>query len=114
MSIIDLIDWGLVGFSALWILGASLLLATFGFGYYVAQERRAPIRFVLRGPGYRLGLNVGLALFALGMAGNAAVWWERSVWAILAVLFAFQAFRAARRRTSLRSAGRRVGTLEDE
>jgi hypothetical protein len=94
MSGLDLIDWGLVGFSALWILGASLLLATFSVGYYVAQERRTRTLLVIKRRRYRLALNGGLALFALGMAGNAATWWERLLSAILTLVFAYQTYRS--------------------
>jgi hypothetical protein len=100
MAGLDLIDWRLVAFSALWILGASILLATFSFGYFVARERRTRTRAVLRGQGYQVGLYGGLALFALGMAGGAGTWWEALIWAVLALLFTYWTLRQAGRRES--------------
>src|SRR5438270_2449851 len=39
MSNLNLIDWRLVGFSALWIIGLSVLLAAFSFADYTAAQQ---------------------------------------------------------------------------
>ena len=98
MSSLDLIDWRLVGFSALWITGLSLILAAFSFGDYIASQRRLRTRDVLRWPGYQAAINSGLVLFCVGLIGSAHTWWEQLLWAVLAVAFGYQAWGAWRRR----------------
>jgi hypothetical protein len=95
-----MVDWYLVGFSALWILGLSLMLATLSYADYEAYRRQARTRDVLAEPGYQLALNAGLSLFCLGLLGSARAWWERALWVVLALAFSVQVVRAwqARRR----------------
>jgi drug/metabolite transporter (DMT)-like permease len=99
MSNLDLIDWRLVGFSALWLGGLSVILAAFSFGDYTASQRRLRTRAVLAWPGYQAAFNGGLVLFCLGLMGSAFVWWQQALWAVLAVAFGYQTWAAWRRRT---------------
>jgi hypothetical protein len=98
MSNLDLIDWRLVGFSALWITGLSVVLAAFSFADYAASQRRLRTRVVLGWPGHLIAINAGLLLFCLGLVGSARAWWEQILWAALAVTFGYQAWVAWRRR----------------
>ena len=98
MNNLDLIDWRLVGFSALWIIGLSVLLAAFSFADYVAAQRRLRTREVLGRPGYQAAMYGGLVLFCLGLVGSAHAWWEQMLWAVLAVAFGYQTWAAWRKR----------------
>ena len=98
MSNLDLIDWRLVGFSALWLSGLSVILAAFSFGDYTASQRRLRTREVLGWPSYQAAFNSGLVLFCLGLMGVAQVWWQQGLWAVLAAAFAYQTWAAWRRR----------------
>ena len=98
MSNLDLIDWRLVGFSALWIVGLSIILAALSFGDYVAAQQRVRLRVVLAWPGYRAAINSGLVLFCLGLLGSSRAWWEQLLWAALVIAFGYQAWVAWGRR----------------
>jgi hypothetical protein len=98
MSNLDLIDWRLVGFSALWLSGLSVILAAFSFGDFTASQQHVRTREVLGWPGYQATFNVGLVLFCLGLIGSAHALWEQLLWAVLAVAFAYQTWAAWRRR----------------
>ena len=98
MTNLDLIDWRLVGFSALWISGLSVLLAAFSFADYTASQRRLRTRDVLRWPSYQAALCAGLVLFCLGLVGSAHAWWAQVLWGALAVAFAYQGWAAWRKR----------------
>lgn len=95
-----LIDWKLVGFSALWILGLSVLLATFSFADYAAHVQSARLLDVLKRRDYQLGFYAGLALVALGMTGSSRAWWETAIWILLTTAFAYQILRTWRGRTA--------------
>jgi hypothetical protein len=99
MSNLDLIDWRLVGFSALWLSGLSAILAAFSFGDYTASQRHLRTREVLSWPGYQVAFNGGLVLFCLGLMGRAQMWWQQGLWAVLALGFSYQTWSAWRRHT---------------
>ena len=98
MTNLGLIDWRLVGFSALWVLGLSVILAAFSFGDYSAAQEGARTRDVLARPGYLTAFNGGLVLFCVGLLGDAHAWWAQLLWAALAAPFAYQTWAAWRRR----------------
>jgi hypothetical protein len=93
---LELIDWRLVGFSALWILGLSIILAAFGAADYAASQApsHARTRDVLRTPGYQAALFSGMLLFCLGLLGSVHTWWEAALWLGLASAFAYQTWQA--------------------
>jgi len=97
MENLNLIDWRMVGFAALWITGLAVVLSALGFAYYEAVETGERLRECWRLPGYQLALNGGLALFCLGLSGPAGVWWERFLWVLLALAFAAYAWQSRRR-----------------
>ncbi len=97
MSNLGLIDWGLVSFSALWIVGLSIILAACSFADYNAAEQRLRTRTVLRGPSYQAAINAGLVLFCLGLMGSSRAWWEQLLWSALAITFAYLAIAARNR-----------------
>jgi hypothetical protein len=88
MENLDLIDWRMVGFASLWILGLAALLTALGFADYHAKREGRTLRALLGEPGYQIWMDLGLALFCLGMLGSARAWWETALWAALAAAFA--------------------------
>ena len=100
MNNLELIDWRLVGFSSLWILGLSLILVAFSAADYEASQERAQARTrdMLRMPRYQAALHAGMLLVCLGLLGSAHTWWEGVLWLGLTLAFAFQAWQAWRRR----------------
>jgi hypothetical protein len=98
MENLQLIDWGMVAFASLWIFGLALLLTTLGFAEFHASREGRRIRTVLREPGYQIPINLGLALFCVGMLGGAQAWWERVLWGLLAAAFAAYTWKAYRER----------------
>jgi len=101
MSNLDLIDWRLVGFSALWLTGLGVLLATFSFADYLAAQRQVRTRSVLGWPGSLAAIYAGCVLFCLGLLGTAPAWWQQALWALLTAAFAYLTWAAWRRRTPL-------------
>jgi hypothetical protein len=91
-----LIDWRLVGFSALWILGLSVLLATISFADYTANTEGVRLRDALGRRSYQAAIYAGLTLFGFGLAGTAGSWWETAIWIVLGLAFAFLSWRTWR------------------
>ena len=89
MTNLDLIDWGMVGFSSLWILGLAILLSVLGFAYYNADQPKTSFRGELRSEAYQKAINGALTLVCLGLLGSARAWWERIIWALLALSFLY-------------------------
>jgi hypothetical protein len=80
------INWTDVGFSTIWIFGASIILATFSYLYWVSTVSKQSLREQMKRPGYQQPLWIGLVLIAVGMAGTSSRTWEAVVWIILALL----------------------------
>lgn len=86
-----MIDWAWVAFTVLWVVGLAFVLATFSFANYLAYHERQRFRQVIARPTLEFVMNLGLALFCLGLVGNAEALWERVLWGILASMFVVQA-----------------------
>lgn len=80
----------------LWVLGLAGALATFSYMSWYRSLRGWRWVHTLLLPRSLAPLCGSLALFALGMALNAALadqpppWWQTTAWSILALLFAVQ------------------------
>ena len=98
MTNLDLIDWRLVGFSAAWILGLAVVLAAFGFADFHARLHGSRFRDQVRLPAYQAPIDIGLALFSLGMAGSAGGVWEVALWGALAAGSVYLAARSVLRK----------------
>ena len=101
MSTLDLIDWRLVAFSALWLTGLAVLLAVVSFADYLAAQQHLRTRAVLVWPGSQAATYMGFLLFCLGLLGLAHPWWQQLLWGLLAAAFAYLAWSAWRRRARL-------------
>lgn len=103
MENLDLIDWRMVGFASLWISGLAVILTTVGFADYHAAISGEKLRVGLGRPHCRIAINLGLALFSLGLLGSSAAWWEMVLWGLLAAAFVGYAVRAFRKLLSERT-----------
>jgi len=97
MENLSLIDWPMVAFGALWIVGLAVILSALGFAYYEAGQADEKLRTLLRRSPFQRALNAGLTLFCLGMIGSAGAIWERVLWGLLAAAFAFYTWQAGRK-----------------
>ena len=96
MENLNLINWPMVAFAALWIIGLAVILSALGFAYYEAGQADEKLRARLRRPIFQRALNAGLTLFCLGMIGSADALWERVLWGLFAVAFAFYTWQSWR------------------
>lgn len=88
-----MIDWYGVFRNALWILGLAVAFAAFSYtDWWRGQQRpRLSLRQALSLPNFQAPFSLGMVLFCLGLALSSRRWWEIAVWAVLGVLFAWQA-----------------------
>ncbi len=91
-----MIDWVLVGFNALWILGLGLVVASLSFTNCLASQQKRRFRQALEMPACRIVIDLGLVFFCLGWAGGVSSTWERFVWTVLALMFALQTWQAGK------------------
>ncbi len=94
----DLIDWVGVAKNALWILGLAIMLAAFSYADWWAATNHARLRTVLGAPIFQTPFNLGLTLFAAGLASTSRTWWEIGAWIVLGLLFAWQTIASWRSR----------------
>ena len=87
--------WEVVA-NSVWILGLAVLLAAFSWASWAASAEGIRFRAVLRRPGIQRVLILGLMLFCAGLAATARAWWERTLWGLLTVIFAVQAWLTRR------------------
>ena len=90
MENLNLIDWRMVGFAALWLGGLSVLLASVSMADYHAHTEGRRLRAVLGERGYQAAINLGFFLFCVGLLGSARTLWEQIAWGGLALAFAAQ------------------------
>ena len=64
----NLIDWGGVAKNALWILGLAVILAALSYADWWAATNQKRLIAVLRTPLFQTPFNLGLTLFAAGLA----------------------------------------------
>ncbi len=83
MNVIDV--WDVVR-NGLWILGLSVLLATWSWARYAAYQAHVRTRHKLNELKYALALDAGLLLFVGGMAATEGRWWARLLWIALGVV----------------------------
>ncbi len=96
----ELIDWVGVAKNALWIMGLAVMLAAFSYTDWWAATHQERLRSALGAPRFQTPFNLGLTIFAAGLASTSSAWWEIGAWSVLSVLFAWQTFvawRAGRR-----------------
>ncbi len=95
-----MIDWRLVLFSAMWISGAALALATLSYASWSASLRGERLRAVLKRSEYQRVLLAAACLICVGLGLTATSWLETALWIMLAVISAatyISLWRKARR-----------------
>ena len=83
-----MIDWPLVFFSAVWIGGAALALATCSYASWSASMHGERLRAVLQRSVYQRVLLAAACLICVGLGLTAASWLETLLWIILAIISA--------------------------
>jgi hypothetical protein len=99
-----MIDWPLVFFSAIWISGAALGLATLSYASWSASVRNERLRVVLQRSAYQRALLAAGCLICVGPGLTAASWLETGLWLTLAAISAatfISLWRKARRNQQL-------------
>ncbi len=95
-----MIDWRLVLFSAMWISGAALALATLSYASWSASLRGERLRAVLQRSEYQRVLLAAACLICVGLGLTATSWLETALWIMLAIISAatyISLWRKARR-----------------
>lgn len=87
--------WAVVA-NGLWVLGLALVLAVLSWGYWAAQVEEERMRDVLGRPALRRTMDLGLAVFCVGLAATSQPWWQRVLWAALGVAWLVDAALAGR------------------
>jgi len=82
--------WGVLA-NSLWILGLAILLAALSWAHWVANTKKVRLRAVLGRPWAQRVLTLGLILLCAGLAATGRTWWERALWALLAVAWGVSA-----------------------
>jgi hypothetical protein len=72
--------------NALWILGLSIVLASWSYTSWWASMRRIKVRHALGLPRFQTPFAVGLTLFCASLAWGSTRWWERGLWIVLGCL----------------------------
>jgi hypothetical protein len=96
--------WGVVA-NSLWVLGLSVLLATLSWSSWASSEEKVRFKAVLRRPGIRRLIDVGLLLFCAGLAATARTWWERILWGALAVAWGVQGWLTGQKKPEANEEG---------
>ncbi len=86
----NLIDWAGVAKNALWILGLAVILAALSYVDWWAGVNHQRLTAALRTPVFQTPFNLGMTLFATGLASTSRSWWEIGAWSALLLLFAWQ------------------------
>jgi hypothetical protein len=90
--------WGIVT-NGLWVVGLAILLATWSYGRWSAQNAHIKTRVKLQELRYALVLDLGLVLFIIGMAATESRQWAQVIWALLGlVVVGHAALRIAKSR----------------
>jgi hypothetical protein len=88
-----MIDWYLVSFNALWIIGLGFVTAGLSLANYLGSRQNWRVGRALKIPVCNIMIGMGLVFFCLGLAGVTAAFWERILWVVLALIFVFQIWR---------------------
>lgn len=85
-----MIDWLNVAFNALWVLGCVVALSALGYASWEASLYNEKFTARLKRRPIQAALDLAGLLFCLGLAALSDAWWEKALWAILALAFGVQ------------------------
>ncbi len=86
----ELIDWPGVARNALWIVGLSIVVAAWSHARWWAAMRGVKLRHMLEWPRVQAPVSAGFVLFCISLAWSAGRGWERGLWILLGISFAWQ------------------------
>jgi len=89
-----MIDWLGVLTNSLWIVGLAGFLATASYYDYVAASQKKPRRVVFGSRAFTFYFSLSAIVFCLGVALSGGQWWERALWGILCLVFAWQTWQS--------------------
>lgn len=95
-QITQLIDLPRLFFNILWVSGFSVIAAALSLHHFFAQEKNISYREAFKATNFQLSLWGGLTLVTIGLAGNAAQWWEQLWWIGVTILNGIQLYFAKR------------------
>lgn len=85
-----MIDWYTLLMNAVWIFACALALATLSYASWQASTHDEKFRVALGKTGNQVALNTAGLMFCAGLAGTSDVLWQRILWILLAMGFAYQ------------------------
>ena len=92
---LSLIHWRMVFTSGLWILGLSVIVASFSYHRWLASERGASPWQQFRELSWSVSFATGMTLVCAGFGlGRDVAWWERTLWLLLMLSFGWQLVEA--------------------
>jgi len=95
-----MIDWAGLVYNGLWVLGAGVVLAALSYANWLAHSRGERLRMVLDRRIFQFPFNAGMGLIGLSLALLSRSWWERALWSVLTLGWAWFAWSAWRGRTA--------------
>lgn len=93
-----MIDWEGLAVGVTWIVGLSLLLATFSYAGWARQREGGGWRDLMGRMTYHSLLDGGMVLVCLGLLGSGHSALEQTMWGLLAAWFAADGLLAWRKR----------------
>lgn len=81
-----MIDWLLVFYHTIWMLGLALLLTAFSWTHWQTERAGKSLGQGLNEPAYRLASSAALLLLALGLALSVESPWLKIGWVTLLAL----------------------------
>ena len=93
-----MIDWAGLAVDAIWIVGLSLLLATFSYAGWARRRGGVGWRGLIGRMAYHSLLDGGIVLVCLGLLGSGHSAVEQAMWGLLAAWFAADGLLTWRKR----------------
>lgn len=81
-----MIDWQLLIFNTLWIVGLSTWLAATSYHLWVAGETGGKLSHQFASSGFLRPFWLGLAFVGIGLAGTGRGLWESIVWIAISIV----------------------------
>lgn len=76
------INWRSVIFNSSWLIGLAILLASFSYYYWLAQQKNGRLRDQLNHPTFQQFYWLSFIFVGIGLAGTSQKMWEMVIWII--------------------------------
>lgn len=97
--------WGLVR-NGFWIVGLSILFASYSYIYWWAHNQHIRLREAMNRAEFRVPILGGAALFGIGLFATSRIWWEQIGWGLIIALLMVQTYLFIRQNTNTNELGR--------